>query len=115
MCDIPLERYFQKLSNGILRAPKYLKCQLVSQEKQICSCLAIAEHGGQKIRNEKTTAVFFSHDFLLVYHHSHKITRVSLVVAKIVGFMSTINSLKFQEEEEEVICSVTIQEINLAV
>ena len=32
-CDIPLERYFQDLPNGILRASKYLKCQLVSQEK----------------------------------------------------------------------------------
>ena len=46
--DIPLKMYF---SNGILQAPKYLKCQLVSQEKQISSCLTIAEHGGQKYCN----------------------------------------------------------------
>ena len=41
-----VERYFEDLSNGILQAQKYLTCQLVSQEKEICSCLAHAEHGG---------------------------------------------------------------------
>ena len=65
-CDISLERYLQKLSNGILQAPKYLKCPLVSQEKQICSCLAAAKHGGQKNRNGKTNVVLFSPCFLLV-------------------------------------------------
>ena len=39
-CDIPLEMCFQNLTNAILQAPKYIKCQLVSQEKQVCSCLA---------------------------------------------------------------------------
>ena len=58
-CDIPLEKYIQALSNGILWAPKYIKCQLVSQENQICNCLTTAEHGGQKNRNGKTTAIFF--------------------------------------------------------
>ena len=62
-CDIPLEMYFQDLSHGTLRAPKYLKCQLVSQEKQICSCLATAEHGGQKNRNGRTTTFLFRHVF----------------------------------------------------
>ena len=62
-CDIPLERHFQNLSNIILQAPEYLKFQLVSQEKQICSCLATVEHGGQKNRNGKTTAVLFLHIF----------------------------------------------------
>ena len=52
---------FKTFSNGILRAPKYLKCQLVCLEKQIYSCLATAEHGGQKNRNEKTNAVLFRH------------------------------------------------------
>ena len=58
-CDILLEWYFQDISNGILQAPKYLKCQLVSQSKQICSCLATAYQGGQKNRNGRTTAVLF--------------------------------------------------------
>ena len=62
-CNILLERHFQDLSKGILQAPKYLKIQLVSQEKQICSCLAIAEHDGQKKRNGKVTAVLFCHVF----------------------------------------------------
>ena len=60
-CDIPLEMYSQDLRNVILQALKYLKCQLVSQEKQICNCLTIIEHDGQKNRNGKTTAVFFHH------------------------------------------------------
>ena len=59
-CDIPLQKYFQDLSNGILLAPKYLKCQLVSQEKQICNYLATAENGGQKNHNEKTTTILFA-------------------------------------------------------
>ena len=54
-----LERYSKDLFNGILQAPNYLKCQLVGQGKQICSCLATVEHGGQKNRNGKTTAVSF--------------------------------------------------------
>ena len=62
-CNIPLERNNQDLSNGNLQAPKYLKCQLVSQEKQICNYLAIAEHGGQKNRNGIMTAVLFGHVF----------------------------------------------------
>ena len=62
-CDIPLEGYFRDLSNGRLQASKYLKCQLLSQEKQSRSCLAIEEHGGQKNRNGKTTAVLFHHVF----------------------------------------------------
>ena len=45
-CDIPLEKYFQDLSNGVLQDPKYLKCQLVSQEKQIYNYLTTAKHGG---------------------------------------------------------------------
>jgi hypothetical protein len=37
-CNTPLERYFQDLSSGILKASKFLKLQLVNQKKQICSC-----------------------------------------------------------------------------
>ena len=50
-CDILLERYFQ--------AANYLECQLVNLENQICSCLTIAEQGGQKNRNGKMRAVLF--------------------------------------------------------
>ena len=58
-CNTPLERCFQDLSNGILQAPKSLKLQLVNP-KNICCCLAIVEEAGQKNRNGKITAVFFS-------------------------------------------------------
>ena len=62
-CDIPLEKYFQDLSNGVLQDPKYLKCQLVSQEKQIYNYLTTAKHGGEKNRNVKTIAVPFCNVF----------------------------------------------------
>ena len=65
-CDIPLERYFQYLSNGTLQAPRYLKFQLVNQEIQTCSCLVTAKHGGQKNCNGKTIVVLCHHVFLLV-------------------------------------------------
>jgi hypothetical protein len=62
-CNTPLERYFQDLSNGILKAPKFLKLQLLNQKKQICSRLVTADQGGQKNRNGKTTMVLFYHVF----------------------------------------------------
>jgi hypothetical protein len=62
-CNIPLERYFQDLSIGILHAPKFLEFQLVNQKKQICSRLMIADQGGQKNRNGKMTTVIFYHVF----------------------------------------------------
>jgi hypothetical protein len=33
-CNAPFERCFPKLSSGILKAPKFLKLQLVTQEKK---------------------------------------------------------------------------------
>jgi hypothetical protein len=33
VCDTSLERYFQDLSSGILKAPKFLRLQLVIQKK----------------------------------------------------------------------------------
>ena len=45
--------------SNVLWAPKYLKYQLVSQEKQICSCLATAKHGGQKNHNGKNNCGSF--------------------------------------------------------
>ena len=62
-CNILLERSIQDLSSGILKAPKFLKFQLVNQKKQICSCLVTANQGGQKNRNGKTIAVLFYHVF----------------------------------------------------
>jgi hypothetical protein len=38
-----LERYFQDLFSGILKAPKFLKIQLVNQKKLICICLVTAD------------------------------------------------------------------------
>ena len=58
MCNTPLERCCQDLSNGIIQAPKFLKFQLV-KPKTICSCLVIAEHAGQKNCNGKMTTGFF--------------------------------------------------------
>jgi hypothetical protein len=66
-CNTPLERYFQDISRGMLKAPKFLKFQLVNQKKQICSRLLIADHGGQKNRNGKTITVLFLPCFLLVH------------------------------------------------
>jgi hypothetical protein len=45
-CHIPLERYFQYLSNGIKHAPKFSKLQLANPKK-ICSRLVTADQGGQ--------------------------------------------------------------------
>ena len=53
-CNTPLERCLQDLSNNILQAPKFRKCQLV-KPKKICSRLAIAQQAGQKNCNGKTT------------------------------------------------------------
>ena len=61
--NIMLEMYSQDLSNRILQAPISLKCPLLSQEKQICDCLATAKHGGQMNRNGKKIAVLFHHVF----------------------------------------------------
>jgi hypothetical protein len=33
-CNTPLERYFQDLSGGISKAPKFLKIQLVNQKEK---------------------------------------------------------------------------------
>jgi hypothetical protein len=33
-CNTPLERYFQDLSSGILKAPKFLKFQLLNQKNK---------------------------------------------------------------------------------
>jgi hypothetical protein len=41
MCNTPLERRFQDLSNGILQAPKFQKFQLV-KPKKLCSRLVTA-------------------------------------------------------------------------
>ena len=54
MCNTPLERCFQDLSNGVLQAPKFQKFQLV-KPKRSCSCVAIAKQAGQKNCNGKTT------------------------------------------------------------
>jgi hypothetical protein len=64
-CNKPLERYFQELSSGISKAPKFLKLQLVNLKKQICNRLVTAYQGGQKNRNGQTIAVLYYH-FLLV-------------------------------------------------
>jgi hypothetical protein len=54
MCNTPLERCFQDISNGILQASKFQKFQVI-KPKKICSCLATAEQVGQKNCNGKTT------------------------------------------------------------
>jgi hypothetical protein len=54
-CNTPLERYFQDLSSSILKAPKLSKFQF----QKIYIRLVIADQGGQKNRNEKTTAILF--------------------------------------------------------
>ena len=51
VCDTSLERYFKHLSSGILKAPKFLRLQLVIQKKQIYNRLTSADQGGQKNRN----------------------------------------------------------------
>jgi hypothetical protein len=61
-CNIQLERYSQDLSSGMLKAPKFLKFQLVNQKKK-CIRLVNAYQGGQKNRNGKTTTVLFYHVF----------------------------------------------------
>ena len=70
-------------SHGVLRAPKYLKCHLVSQEKQIYSCLSTAEHGGQKNCNENMTAVLFRQFFSTsdgwYFYEARKIYNISWV------------------------------------
>ena len=65
VCDIPLERHFQDLSNDMLQAQKYVKCHSVTEEKQICSCLSTAEQGGQKNRNGQNDCGFF---FRIVFY-----------------------------------------------
>ena len=62
-CNTPLERYFQDLSSGILKAPKFLKPQLENPKIQVCSRLTSADQGGQKNRNGQTTAILFYHVF----------------------------------------------------
>jgi hypothetical protein len=63
-CNTPLERYFQDLSNGILKAPKFLKLQLVNQKKKkTCSRLTSVNQGGQTNCNGQTTVVLFYHVF----------------------------------------------------
>ena len=60
-CNTLLERYLQDISSGILKAPKFLKLQLVNPQKKNCSHLASADHGAQKNCNEQTTAVLLYH------------------------------------------------------
>jgi hypothetical protein len=55
--------YFQDLSSGVLKAPKFLKFPVGKPKKQICIRLMIAHQGGQKNRNGKTIAVLFYHIF----------------------------------------------------
>jgi hypothetical protein len=65
-CNTPLEKYFQNLSSGILKAPKFLKFQLVNQIYiyiYICIFLVTSDQGGQMNRNGKTTAILFYHIF----------------------------------------------------
>jgi hypothetical protein len=62
-CNTPLERYFQNLSSGILKAPKFLKLQLVNQKRKICSRLLTADQGGQENCNGQTNAVLSYHVF----------------------------------------------------
>jgi hypothetical protein len=54
MCNTPLRKYFQDLSNGLLQAPKFQKIQLV-KPKIICNRLATTEHAGQKSCSGETT------------------------------------------------------------
>ena len=56
-----LKKYFLDFSNGTLQASNYLKCQLVSQEKQICSCLETVEQGGQRTAmGKRVWFIFFA-------------------------------------------------------
>ena len=58
----------KKLPKGILGTPKTCNIIVAKQKIKICSHLVTACQGGQKNRNEKTTAVLFSHSFLLVIY-----------------------------------------------
>ena len=69
-CNILLERSIQDLSSGILKAPKFLKFQLVNQKKQICIRLVTVNRGGQKTCNGKMPTGFFYHVF---YHTRYDI------------------------------------------
>jgi hypothetical protein len=59
-CNTPLERYFQDLSSGVLKASKIIKIQLVNQNKFAVVFMS-AYQGGQKNRNGQTTAVLSYH------------------------------------------------------
>ena len=65
-CDIPLERYSQDLSNDILQAPKYLKCQFASQEKQNLQLFSDCRAGWSKEPQWENDCVSFLPCFLLV-------------------------------------------------
>jgi hypothetical protein len=43
-----------------ITCPKNFKIAVVKQKRKTCSHLVIADHGGQKNRNGKTNAVFFT-------------------------------------------------------
>ena len=60
-CNTPLERLFQDLSNGMSKAPKFLKLQLVNNKKN--SHLVSADQGGQINRNKQTIVILFYHVF----------------------------------------------------
>ena len=57
--NIPLERSWKYLSNGILHAPKISKITVAKEKQKICSCLATVDQSGQKNHNGETIAVFF--------------------------------------------------------
>jgi hypothetical protein len=54
------------LSKGILKAPKFLKFELVNQKQQICSRLTSADRGGQKNRNGQMIAIFYNNVFYYI-------------------------------------------------
>jgi hypothetical protein len=58
--------YFQDLSSGILKAPKFSKLHAQKKKEKIYSRLVTADQGGQKNRNGQTSVVLFLPYFLLV-------------------------------------------------
>ena len=70
-CDILLERYFQDFSNGIIQAPKYLKCLLVSQENTNMQLFSDCRAWWSKEPHWKNDYGSFSPCFLLVYNVVH--------------------------------------------
>ena len=63
VCDIPLEMYFRDLSNGILRAPEYLKCWLVGQENKFAVVSWLQSMVVKRNAMGKRVRFFFRHVF----------------------------------------------------